>query len=103
VLKCEEKDFFTDCFRCAVRQTFSRNGEQVIRPLNEEHVPMVGEQMDISFYDGFTVNQLYGCAGEFINYTVAGNEMKPTSGENHIVLAFYNDSCRITSAPRSRI
>jgi len=53
------------CVLCLYIKAFSKNGNKVIKPLNDEHESLVGDQSAISFYDSYTVNQLYRCSGMY--------------------------------------
>ena len=60
------------------KQTFSVNGDHVIKPLNyERRDDVVGDQPEIGFYDAFTVNKLYRCAGRY-NFLNRQLSVKPT-------------------------
>lgn len=44
-------------------QTFSGNGQNVMKAIHEDLQFLVGYRRDLSFYDGLTVNALYNCSG----------------------------------------
>ena len=45
-------------------QMFSEGGEHTIEPFDEKLAFLIGNRVDLSYYDKSTVNRMYHCQGQ---------------------------------------